>query len=193
MTPETTQNASALVCAARRGDREALRLLLTRNWPWLKALVFGIVPDPADLDDLLQDICLRVISKIGSLREPEHFRPWLATLAQRHALSHRRRKNQRPIPLSDEIAGRLCDENSDRLFENLERKEQYRLILNAVAALPEKYRRVFVLQYAGDLTYAQLAEVLDIPVTTVQIRLVRARRMILERVTGRQENKVVET
>ncbi|MHC4618298.1 MAG: RNA polymerase sigma factor [Planctomycetota bacterium] len=193
MTPETTQNESALVCAARRGDKEALHLLLRTNWPWLKALVYGIVSDGHDLDDLMQGICLRVISRIGSLREPERFRPWLATLAQRHALGHRRRKNKRPIPLSDEIARRICDEKADRLFENLQRKEQCRLILDAIASLPEIYRRVFVLQYAGDLTYAQLAEILDIPVTTVQIRLVRARRMILERVTGKQKDKVVQT
>lgn len=193
MTPEITQNESALVCAARRGDKEAFRLLLTRNWPWLKALVYGIVCDAQDLDDLLQDICLRVITKIDTLREPERFRPWLATLAQRHALSHRRRKAQTPIPLSDEIARHLCDDKAHRLFENLERKEQYRRILDVAAALPEKYRQVFMLQYAGDMTYAQLAEILDVPVTTVQIRLVRARRMILERVAGKQKDKVVET
>jgi RNA polymerase sigma-70 factor (ECF subfamily) len=193
MTPEKTQNESALVCAARQGEKEALRLLLTRNWSWLKALVYSIVPDDDDLDDLLQDICLRVISKIASLREPERFRSWLATLAQRHALSHRRRKNQRPISLSDEIAERLCDDRTHRLFENLERREQYRLILNAIASLPEKYRQVFMLQYTGDVTYAQLAEILDVPVTTVQIRLVRARKMILERVAGKHKNKVIET
>jgi len=49
-----------------------------------------------------------------------------------------------------------------------------------------------MLQYGSDLTYKQIAEILDIPVTTVQIRLVRARRMIYDRVAGKDESKVQE-
>jgi DNA-directed RNA polymerase specialized sigma24 family protein len=56
--------------------------------------------------------------------------------------------------------------------------------------LPEKYRQVFMLAYAGDLTYGNIAEILDIPVTTVQIRLVRARRMVYDKVTGGKRDKV---
>ncbi|UCE48290.1 MAG: hypothetical protein JSW47_22155, partial [Phycisphaerales bacterium] len=55
------QNESALVCAARRGDRDALQLLLTRNWAWLKSLVYSIIGDADAIDDVLQDICVRVI------------------------------------------------------------------------------------------------------------------------------------
>jgi len=58
--------------------------------------------------------------------------------------------------------------------------------------LPEKYRQVFMLAYAGDLTYGNIAEILDIPITTVQIRLVRARRMLYDKVAGRKRNKVRE-
>jgi DNA-directed RNA polymerase specialized sigma24 family protein len=51
-----------------------------------------------------------------------------------------------------------------------------------------------MLQYSSDLTYRQIAEILDVPVTTVQIRLVRARAMIRDQVAGRQTNdKVRET
>jgi RNA polymerase sigma-70 factor (ECF subfamily) len=64
--------------------------------------------------------------------------------------------------------------------------------LQAAAALPEKYREVFMLAHSGELTYAQMAEILDVPVTTMQIRLARARKMILNRVTGKEKNKVGE-
>jgi DNA-directed RNA polymerase specialized sigma24 family protein len=49
---------------------------------------------------------------------------------------------------------------------------------------------VFMLQHSGDLTYGQIAEILDVPVTTVQIRLVRARRMIYNDVTNKNRKKV---
>lgn len=190
MATERKQNESALVCAAQRRDKTALQLLLTRNWSWLKGLVYSIVHDAGEVDDVLQDVCVRVISKIDTLREPERFRPWLAVLARRQALRHRQRRAQRPVRLSKDIAETQCDESPQQLLENMERQEKYKQILDAVHMLPEKYREIFMLNYSSDLTYAQMAEILDIPVTTVQIRLVRARRMIYDRVTSQERNQV---
>ncbi|UCD00026.1 MAG: RNA polymerase sigma factor [Phycisphaerales bacterium] len=199
MTAQRTQNESALASAAQRHDKEALQLLLERNWAWLKGLVFSIVGDPGEVDDVLQDICVRVIGKIETLREPERFRPWLAVLARRQALRHRQQRAARPAPLSstlfaedEELARFRSDEKVGESFSAIENREQCRKIWQAVQSLPEKYRQVFVLQYAGDLTYGQIAEVLDVPLTTVQIRLVRARRMICDRVAGEDRNKVRE-
>ena len=184
MRTKARQNEAALVCAAQSGDKEALQLLLGRNWAWLKGLAYSIVGDANDVDDVLQDICVRVITKIDTLREPERFRPWLAVLARRQALRYRQQKAQRPISLNEELADQHCDEQAQRLLENIEQKEQCERVLQALNSLPEKYREVFILEYVHDLTYGQIAEILDIPVTTLQIRLVRARRMILDKVSG---------
>lgn len=181
-----------LACAARQGDTDAVRELLLRNWGWLKGLVYSVLGGGQDVDDVLQDICVRVIDKIGTLREPERFRAWLAILARRQALGYRRAKGRGAISLDEGSALEPCDEKAGRLIENLERKEQCERILQAANALPEKYRDVFMLEYSSDVTYGQIAEILDVPVTTVQIRLVRARKMILERVAGRDKNRVAE-
>jgi len=73
------------------------------------------------------------------------------------------------------------------------RREQQEQVLEAVKKLPEKYREVFVLKYIKDMSYAEIAEILDLPVTTVQIRLVRSRRMIYNRLTGKPTDKVPRT
>lgn len=192
MTTERRQNESALVLAAQKHNKEALQRLLTHNWPWLKGLVYSIVGDADQVDDVLQDICVRVIDKIDTLREPERFRPWLAVVARRQALRHRQRKARRPGRLNEEIAELQPDESAGRLFERVEQREQCRLILRALRTLPEKYRQVFMLAHAGDLTYANIAEILDIPITTMQIRLVRARRMIYDRLIGKETMRCAE-
>ena len=99
------------------------------NWAWLKGLVYSILRDTDDIDDVLQDICVRLISKIDSLRQPERFRPWLAVLARRQALRYRQQKTRRPIPLDEELAELKCDEKAQQILENIEQKEQYQLIL----------------------------------------------------------------
>ena len=190
MATERWQNERALVRAAQRGDKEALQLLFRNNWAWLKGLVYSIVQNADDIDDILQDICVRVIKRIRSLRQPERFRPWLAILARRQALRYRQQKAQRQSMMNTELTDLKFDSESSQLLENIERKEQYQLILSAVNSLPEKYRQVFILEHINDLTYRQIAEILDVPVTTVQIRLVRARRMLYNWIT--EKNRVKE-
>jgi RNA polymerase sigma-70 factor (ECF subfamily) len=192
MTGQEEQNESALVRAAQKGEKEAFRLLLTRNWTWLRALVYSVVANADSVDDVMQDICVQVIRKVNTLREPGRFRPWMAVLARRQALRYNQRKRQRNVISlnNEEVAGQQCDYKAGQLLENLELKEQYHQILQAVKALPEIYRQVFVLAHLEDLTYAKTAEILDIPITTVQIRLVRARRMIFNRIIGKETNRV---
>ncbi|MBN1975633.1 MAG: RNA polymerase sigma factor, partial [Sedimentisphaerales bacterium] len=168
MMTEKRQNESALVCEAQKGDKDALQALLVRNWAWVKGLVYSIVYNTDEVDDCLQDICVRVINKIDSLREPERFKPWLAVLARREALRFRQKKANRPVQLDEEFIENRQDEKN-RLFENIAEQEQLSQILKAIQSLPEKYREVFIMQHSGNLTYGQIAEILDVPVTTVQI------------------------
>lgn len=183
---DVEQNELVLVCAARRGDKGALQTLLNRNWGWLKGLVYSALGGRQDVDDVMQEVCVRVITKIHTVREPERFRAWLAILTKRAAIQHYRRNrweavaSEEPAPAGDPAA-------------DLERRELCGRVLEAVRKLPSKYRDVFVLAHSGELTYAQMAEVLDVPITTMQIRLVRARQMVRNQVAGRSEQKVHET
>jgi len=186
------QNESALVCAAKSGDRDAIQRLLRQNWTWLKSLVYGIVRQKDDVDDVLQDICVKVISKINTIRDPESFRSWLACLARREAISYHRYKSRCGVlldVLDKERPDSQCD-NSAAGSHGLEQTEQVEEILGAVRLLPDKYREVFLLQYSQDLSYRDMAEILDVPVTTIAIRLVRARRMILDAMAKQQKQRI---
>jgi len=186
-----TDDELMLVAAARQGDRKALQELLTHNWSWLRGLVYSIVPVQDDLDDAMQEICLRVITRIHTLRDPQRFRAWLAILARREAVRFHRRTAKVPSSLKPAVP-----DHSDGYVEDpavdVERRELCEQVLDAVRALPMKYRDVFVLAHSGELTYAQIAEVLGVPVTTMQIRLLRARRTIRERVLHDSQRRVAE-
>jgi RNA polymerase sigma factor (sigma-70 family) len=180
-----------LVMAARQGDREALESLLTQNWAWLRGIVYSVLLDGCEVDDALQDVCLRVITRIRTLRDPGRFRAWLAVLARREALRYRRRgRRVATMPAGAEGTGPAW--RTDDPVAKVERSELCGRVLETLRNLPAKYREVFVLAHSGELTYAQMAEVLDVPLTTMQIRLVRARRMIREQVVREDERRLVE-
>ena len=192
MIDSEAQDEVLLVVAAGRGDKEALQRLLKANWGWLKGLVYSALGGPQDLDDVMQEICLRVIQNIRSLREPQRFRGWLAVLARREAVRHCQSRPRKLIPFDDVPLPEYADDYADDPSADLEKKEMCGRVLVAVRRLPEKYREVFLLAHSGELTYAQMAEVLDVPITTMQIRLVRARQMIRDQVLGIGGHEVQE-
>ncbi len=192
MVIDRTQDESELVVAACEGDKEALQRLLAANWGWLKGLVYSVLGGARDLDDVMQEICLRVIQNIGSLREPQRFRGWLAVLARREAIRHCQSRPHKLVPFDSVPLPEDADDYADDPSEDIEKKEMCGRVLAAVQRLPEKYREVFLLAHSGDLTYAQMAEVLDVPITTMQIRLVRARQMIRDQVLGIGGHEVQE-
>jgi RNA polymerase sigma-70 factor (ECF subfamily) len=187
-----THDELLLVVAAGRGDKEALQRLLRANWGWLKGLVYSVLGGAQDLDDVMQEICLRVIQNIGSLREPQRFRGWLAVLARREAVRHCQSRPRKYVPFDGTPLPDYADDYADDPSDSLEKREMCGRVLAAVQRLPEKYREVFLLAHCGDLTYAQMAEVLDVPITTMQIRLVRARQMIRDQVLGIGGHEVQE-
>ena len=192
MSSEQINNDAALVCAGQEGDKEALRLLLMNNWRWLKAIVYNITGNIDETDDALQNICLRVIANIQHLRKPDSFRPWLAVLAKREALTIRK-KNKKLYSLQQHTTEVNHGRSQENPLEQMIHIEEYGQVLGAIEILPEKYREVMLLKYIKEMTYSKMAEILEIPITTVQIRLVRGRRMVYEMIVGKPSQKVQRT
>ena len=186
-------NEASLACKARQGDSEALAQLLDDNWSWLKGLLYNILQDSDAVDEALQNTCLLVVDHISSLREPERFKAWLARVARNVGLAYRQKMSRRPIQLDELLAAMRPDPEAGRALERLARREEHERLLDAVKRLPEKYREVFILKHIENMSYAQIADILEITLTTVQIRLVRARRMIHNRLTGKPTDKVPRT
>lgn len=193
-TTQIHQNESALVSAARDGDRQALTTLLERHWSWLKALTYSILGSAHDVDDAMQELCVLVIDRIGTLREPERFRAWLATVARRNSFAFIRQMRTEPARACNSFdrTALILDPKNDPVGE-AEKSEHQELFLNAMAELPNKYREAFILRHYNEMSYSDIADSLNLPVTTVQIRLVRARRMLANSLLGRPNHKVPRT
>lgn len=191
ITDDTRTNAE-LVKAGQSGDKEALRILLERNWLLLKGMVCSVLRDTNDVDDALQDTCVQVISKIDTLKSPDRVKGWLAVIAKRQALALRKKFNRSALVSDIESFGNQF-EKSDDPAERVIDTEQYKEILEAITVLPEKYRQVFTLRHMSDLSYKNIAETLDMPMTTVQIRLVRARQMIKDKLMKKEKCRITGT
>lgn len=164
--------ADSLLQRALAGDRDALGFVWREHRRWIAVILLAHAPRGADLDDLLQDVASRVVERLSTLRDPERLRPWLRAIAVHTATSAGRGARVRSLTRSLDD-GQL--EIADRAIPPPSEEPE---ILRRVNALPADYREALLLQAVRGLSQREIAQTLDVPETTVESRLARARRML---------------
>jgi RNA polymerase sigma factor (sigma-70 family) len=147
--------------------------------PALRRYARALVHNRAAADDLVQDCLERAVSNWEQLREADA-RPWLFTILHNLAVNQFRRSASRGKHIAIEEA------NEDDFGQDAvqEQKLMYQDVLDKLARLPEDQRAVLLLVAVEDLSYAEAANVLDIPVGTVMSRLSRARERLQQEIEG---------
>jgi len=162
----------------RPGAEEAARLYQEHARP-LRAFLRVRLADPAAADDALQETFLTAIRQ-GLPPGPPG--PWLFGIARRKALKQAERRG---------AGGGLREEAAPAReagpVDALDRDERRARVQGAVGALPPDQREVLVLRYTGGLSYPEIAERLEVPVSTVQGRLKRARHALRRQLVGEVE------
>jgi len=166
------------------GDPQALRTLWEVNRRWLAAAILAHKPRNADLEDLLQDVALKVVRRIGEVRDPATLRPWMRAIAINAARTAGRTRTRRlrlvkPVDADPDHAP-SPDAPMSATAEGSMNAEEARRAMDAANRLPEEYREPLMLRCVRGMSYKQIADLMGVPVTTVETRLSRARRMVRE-------------
>ena len=172
------------------GEIAAFEELVRRYSRPIFTFAYRMLGSQADADDLAQDVFVQVYKSLPQARADLPFKPWLYVIARNKCLDFVKRK--RPLLFADVdgddedgggIAARVQDDQPlpDELAE---RADLQRLLHEAVAALPVKYRQVVALRYAADLSFAEIAAALSLPENTVKTHFHRAKALLRTRLTG---------
>jgi RNA polymerase sigma-70 factor, ECF subfamily len=142
--------------------------------------VLRMVKNPAEAEDLTQDTFLRAYDRRDTLRDPLAVRGWLYRIATHLCLDRLRQRKPQVSIDSEEGAAQVAPiaSGSPSVLEISERKETSACVQRCLDFLPDKYRAVILLREAHSLSAAEIAELLGVTVTTVKIRLHRARRKL---------------
>ena len=172
--PGSTRSVEAeLVVAARAGDRAAYGRLYDRFAPMVHGLLLARVPR-SDVDDLVQDVFLQAMRRLTSLREPEAFGGWLATIARNRARDHWRR-GEDTVELPPDVAGTPHPEG------------EALAVLAAIRRLPEAYRETLVLRLVEGMTGPEIAERTGLTPGSVRVNLHRGIQMLREALGRRND------
>jgi RNA polymerase sigma-70 factor (ECF subfamily) len=145
----------------------------------LRPFVARRLADPSEVDDVLQDIFLRIQTGVADLRDTERFGPWVYRVARSALADHGRVRARHPLP----TAAPAEDEASPSSSEDASESAEQTLAKNIavfVAALPSPYREAVTLTELQGMSQKDAAEMLGISLSGMKSRVQRGRQQIRE-------------
>ncbi len=186
------QNDLQLIRKCKRGHEPSFEKLLGRYRTPVYGLCYRMTRSAEDARDLAQEVFIKVFSLLDRYDESYAFSSWLFKIATNHCIDHLRRNRLRFLPLEQQI-GSTGEEvelplpdggpQPDRV---LERKEAMERLEEVIVSLPPHYRIITLLRHDQQLSYEEIATILDLPLGTVKARIHRARNLILQALHDRK-------
>lgn len=176
---------SDLIRQVKAGSRKAFEGLVVKYQQRVLNVVFHVVGDRDDAEDVAQECFAKAYHRIGSFDFRSSFYTWLYRISVNTAsdfVKKMRRRKALPldaIPLPPIQEGEL-GQGPDRAAV---RRELSHKVKDLLAGLPEKYRTILILRELEERTYDEIAEILQISIGTVESRLHRARARLREKLT----------
>lgn len=170
------EDDALLVERARGGDERAFALLYRRHARYLAGVVYRMMGNDQDLDDVIQETFVDAAAQLDQIRESQKVRPWLVRVAVRKV--HRklaRRRRLRWLQLEPPPAPTTTDP---------EHQQELRALLEALDRIPPKLRLPWVLHRVEGDTLPEVAEACEVSLATVKRRIAEADARLSRRLHG---------
>jgi RNA polymerase sigma-70 factor (ECF subfamily) len=151
-------------------------------------LAITLSGDPADAEDLVQEAALLAFRGFQTFQQGTNFRAWFMRILTNVHLGGKRKEKRRPTPVElEEVPDHYLFERSSESglgsqsedpVQGLLQRLDVAQVERAIQALPDEFRAVAGLYLMEEMTYPEIAELMDIPVGTVRSRLHRARKVL---------------
>jgi RNA polymerase sigma-70 factor (ECF subfamily) len=180
----------------RAADESAYETLLARFQQPVYNLAFRLLNDPGDAGDVVQEVFLKVFRNVGHFRRQSSLKTWIYRITVNEAHNQRRwffRHRSREVALDDEpeASYRAVSDKERSPYDYTFDNERQVLIENALARINPLFREVVILRDIEELSYEEIADVLQISLGTVKSRIMRGREALRTELTARLEPEPV--
>ena len=184
-TPPAPLEDARLVRQVLRGKREAFGVLVERYQKPIFNFIYRFYGNYELAQELTQETFLRSYQFLKSYDQGRKFSTWLYTVARNLCIDElKKRRSAREVCLDDVLPAVDAkhaegEGESDQQADCIRREDEFKL-LEALQELPPAARTVLLLHYFQGLSYQEIGEALSLPVSTVKIRIFRAKKALLE-------------
>ena len=192
-----SQEEAAIVAELKAGSEAAYAWLIGEFQQPVYGLVYRVVNDPADAADTTQDVFLKVFRGIKDFHGQSSLKTWIYRIALHEAANRRRwwfrhKARETSIEPADSDAATAGDnsmqaaltDHADSPFDCVAHHEVQARVEEELRKVPEPYRTTLILRDLEEMSYEEIAEVLEISLGTVKSRLTRGREALRQRLAG---------
>jgi RNA polymerase sigma-70 factor (ECF subfamily) len=203
MSHEPERTERALVEQILDGDRAAFLDFIDRYERLVKHVVFRMVDDDRDREELCQDVFMRAYRYLDGFRFESKLSTWLARIARNTCLNHLEKKDvplyadhapasDAPSPDARAALNRIEDPDTDVARAAVDR-EQQDVVRRGIEALSEHYRTALTLYHLEGMSVSQISDIMDNPEGTVKSHLYRGRKKLKDWLTDRYSQEELTT
>jgi RNA polymerase sigma-70 factor (ECF subfamily) len=176
-------DARDLVEQVLDGNADAFRSLIERNQRLVSHIVFKMVANEADREDLCQEVFMKVYNSIGRFEFRCKISTWIAKVAYNTCSTYLERRR---MPLFEDLAPEsrtieCCVDDNPLPDRHAEEADVYERLHKEIERLPSQYRTIIALYHLDEMSYAEIGEIMSLPPGTVKSYLFRARKMLKDR------------
>jgi RNA polymerase sigma-70 factor (ECF subfamily) len=170
-----------LVREALAGNERAFRSILEMHYPLIYSVVHGIARERGETDDIVQEVFIKIFRALPVFRGDSKLSTWIYRIARNQALNAIEKRAPVTVPFEDceDLAAEEDDPEASHgrrvVCEELER---------LMDRLDERQRIALELRYAGEKSYEEIAEIMDIPLGTVKTYIYRGKLSLRRMMTG---------
>lgn len=178
MVPTDTRTDEEIASAVQHGDAEAFGELMRRYEPRLERYGKKFLASPDSLEDAIQETFIKAYKSMQSFNASLKFSSWIYRIAHNVFVNELRTKSRSKVFFMDLDTMFPHVSYEDPSEREREQKEMRLAIDTSMQEIAPHYREVLILYYLEEFSYKEIAEVLKIPVSTVGIKLSRARKAL---------------
>jgi RNA polymerase sigma-70 factor (ECF subfamily) len=181
---ESRKEDSALIQMALTGDQKAFRRLRLKYYMPIIKLISRMIRSREEVEDLTQEAFIKAFTSLASFNEEYSFSTWLYKIATNHAIDYVRKRKLQTFSINKPLES----EESDYSFEipdtepepdqELIAVQRKKMLDDAMASLPAKYRQVILMRHVDEKEYQEIAKTLKLPLGTVKAHIFRARELL---------------
>jgi RNA polymerase sigma factor (sigma-70 family) len=166
------------------GDVAAYSSLVSKHKNLVFSIVFKIVNNREDAEEISQDVFLKAYRSLGAFEKKSKFSTWLYRIAYNSAISKTRKKKIEMVAIEERIITNYSTDEIGRNMNELDENDRQLILERALSRLPEEDNLLITLFYKNENSIDDISEITGLSVSNVKVRLHRIRKKLYEEMNG---------
>lgn len=167
---------------ARRGDKIAFGKLIEAYQRPVYNLAYRMLNNPGEAEEAAQEAFIRAYTRLQTYNPSHKFSTWMLSITSNYCIDLIRKRRALLLSIDEPLPPHpaLMSDGQKGPEAQMEMNEQQEMVQSLLQELPDDYRQAVVLRYWHEMSYEEIAEMMDTTVSAIKSRLFRARRQLAE-------------